>query len=98
MAWKRVRRHPGQTDGPPADIRVGKHGTGAGDRPVDVCIVNQVTGQKLPCELRYVGINSEGCHEWQIDTTFDPRTERVTIGVLPPRTTLSFPMMMGGDR
>ena len=77
--------------------RVGGYGRRAGDRPVDVCIVNRVTGAKLPCELSYAGIDDEGLHEWQVGTPFDPETEKLTIGVLPPRTTLSWPMLISED-
>jgi hypothetical protein len=68
-----------------------------GDRPEGVFIVNKATGEKLPCELSYVGIDEKGMHEWQISTAFDPKFERVSIAVFPPLTSLSFPMLVRED-
>jgi len=63
-----------------------------GHRPTDVVIVNKETGEQLPCELAYQGIDDRGMHVWEIGTPFDPVTEMITVGTFPPRTTLSFPM------
>ena len=61
---------------------------GRARRPVDVFIVNRVTGEKLPCELSYRGVNDDGLHEWAVATPFDSATEKLTIGMLPARTTV----------
>lgn len=74
-----------------------RRGDRAGDRPVDVFIVDRVTGRKLPCELSYAGIDDEGLHEWQVGTPFDSRTEEVMIGVLPPLSTLTFLVLLSED-
>lgn len=66
-------------------------GRKAGDRPVDVRLVNRTTGESIPCELAYKGINDEGQHVWAIMARFDPAHEKITVGVFPPRTTLTFP-------
>jgi hypothetical protein len=67
-------------------------GRKAGDRPVDVAIVNQETGARLPCELSYQGLDEDGLHTWRIDSLFNPDTDKLTIGVFPPKTTLAFDM------
>lgn len=61
-----------------------------GDRPSDVFIVNRTTGEKLPCELAYLGVSDEGMHEWGISAEMDLATEKLTIGVFPPRTSIRF--------
>ena len=67
-----------------------------GDRPVGVEIVNRATGTRLPCELAYVGLDSEGLHCWRVDTPMNLATEHLTIEVLPPRTSIVFGAQGGG--
>lgn len=74
-----------------------RRGHRAGDRPVGVFIVNQATGRRMPCELAYAGIDDEGLHEWQVGALFDSKTERLHVDLLPPKTTLSFPVLIRED-
>jgi hypothetical protein len=73
-------------------------GTQAGDRPVDVEIVNQLTGERLPCELAYDRLDAEGIHRWVVATPLYPDVEKVTIAVLPPRTRVGFEVLLPGSR
>lgn len=71
-----------------------RQGMNPGDRPQDVALVNIVTGDRLPCELSYQGIDSDGLHEWRVDTPFNPSVESLQIGVFPPRTSVVMPMQL----
>lgn len=76
-------------------------GTKAGDRPVGVFIVNRATGAKLPCELTYAGLERDELdgspfHLWLVATPFNPATETIKVEVLPPRTSIGFPMQLKG--
>lgn len=73
-------------------------GTQAGDRPVGVEIVNQLTGERLPCELAYDRLDVEGIHRWVIATPMYPDVEKVTIAVLPPKTSVGFKVLLPGKR
>lgn len=78
-------------------VRPGGPGTQAGHRPVGVEIVNEVTGERLPCELAYEGID-HGLHVWSVSTPIYPDTEKVTVAVFPPKTTLTFDVVLPGAR
>lgn len=67
-----------------------RKGVKPGDRPVGVAIVNRATGVELPCELAYEGVDAQGQHVWRAASDFDPNTEKVTIKLLPARTTIVF--------
>lgn len=58
-------------------------------RPVDV-VIHHHDGTTTPCELAYRGVDDTGMHDWQALTPMGPG-ERLTVGVLPGRTSISFP-------
>lgn len=68
-------------------------------RPTDVRIVNRDSGESIPCELAYRGVNADGLHEWAVceSNRFDPDRDQISVGILPGRTAISFPVE-GGAR
>lgn len=69
-------------------------GAVAAVRPTDVRIINRDNGESIPCELAYRGVNADGLHEWAVceSNRFDPDRDQISVGVLPGRTAISFPV------
>lgn len=68
-------------------------------RPTDVRIINRDNGESIPCELAYCGVNADGLHEWAVceSNRFDPDRDQISVGILPGKTAISFPIE-GGAR
>lgn len=56
-------------------------------RPTDV-LVHHPDGTSELCELAYDGLTDEGMHRWVVAGEIT-RADRITIGVLPARTTIA---------
>lgn len=58
------------------------------ERPTDVRMVDEITGESTVCELADLGEDEDGCHVWGVLTPLRMGRDCLTCAVLPPHTAL----------